>query len=159
LLSPWEVLLFAFFIGVVAGLRSLTAPAAIAWAAHAGWIHLHGSKFAFMGSTPALGIFLVLALVELVADKLPNTPSRTAPPGLIARMVFGGLCGSCLAVAGSQPVIVGTLFGLMGGIAGAFGGYQIRTRLVKVLKAPDFVVAVAEDVVAIAAGLFVSSRF
>jgi uncharacterized membrane protein len=112
-----------------------------------------------MGSTGAVVIFILLALVELVADKLPNTPSRTAPPGLIARMMLGGLCGACLAVAGSQSAVIGALLGLVGGVAGAFGGYQARTRLVKMFKVPDFVVAVAEDVVAIAAGLFLSSRF
>jgi len=158
-MNPSEVLLLAFLVGVVAGLRSLTAPAAVAWAAHAGWLNLHGSRLSFMGSTGAVVIFVLLALVELVADKLPNTPSRTAPPGLIARMMLGGLCGACFAVAGSQSAVIGALLGLVGGVAGAFGGYQARTRLVKMFKVPDFVVAVAEDVVAIAAGLFLSSRF
>jgi len=158
-MSPSEVLLFAFLIGVVAGLRSLTAPAAVAWAAHAGWLNLHGSRLSFMGSTAAMVIFVLLALVELVADKLPNTPSRTAPLGLIARMVLGGLCGACLAVAGSQSAVIGAFLGFIGGVAGAFGGYQARTGLVKMLKVPDFAVAVAEDVVAIAAGLFLCSRF
>ena len=37
-MAPSEVLLLAFLIGVVCGLRSLTAPAVVAWAAHRGWI-------------------------------------------------------------------------------------------------------------------------
>ena len=86
-------LLLALCIGVVAGLRSLTAPAVVAWAAHLGWINLHGSPLAFMGSPWAVGVFTVLALGELVADLLPSTPARTAPVGLSARIVTGALAG------------------------------------------------------------------
>ena len=93
-------LVLAFGIGVVAGLRSLTAPAVVAWAAHLGWINLHGSAFSFMGSIWPVGIFTILAVVELVADQLPTTPSRTAPIGLSARIVTGALTGACLGVAG-----------------------------------------------------------
>src|SRR5277367_991445 len=127
-MNPSEVMLCAFLIGVVAGLRSLTAPAAVAWAAqhsHHGWLNLHGSPLSFMGSTAAVVIFALLAIGELVADKLPNTPSRTAPPGLIARVVLGGLCGACLAVVGSQSMAIGAVLGIVGGLAGAFGGYQV----------------------------------
>ena len=112
-----------------------------------------------MSAKAAVIIFVVLALAELVSDKLPGTPSRTAPPGLIARVLLGGLCGACLAVAGAQSIVIGALLGIAGGVAGAFGGYQIRTRLVKALKCPDFVIAIAEDAVAIAGGLFIVSRF
>src|SRR5713226_3993606 len=89
-MNPSQVLLLAFLIGVVAGLRSLTAPAAVAWAARRNWINLHNTPLSFMGSTAAVVIFTLLAVVELVADQLPSTPSRTKPPGLIARIVLGG---------------------------------------------------------------------
>ena len=161
-MDPSLVLLLAFLIGVVTGLRSMTAPAAVAFGAHHGWLNLHGSPLSFMGSTAAVIIFILLALGEFVADKLPATPSRTAPVGLIARAVLGGLCGACL-VAGAQSIAyslaIGAVLGAAGGIAGAFAGYQVRTRLVKALKVPDFVIALSEDVVAIAAGLFIVSRF
>src|SRR3981081_4934201 len=84
------VLLLAFVIGIIAGLRSLTAPAVVAWAAQRGWLNLHGTSLSFMGSTAAVAIFTVLAVVELVADQLPCTPARTKPPGLIARILLGG---------------------------------------------------------------------
>jgi len=71
-------ILFAAGIGVVAGLRSLTAPAVVAWAANLGWINLHNSPLAFMGSKWTVVIFTALAVVELVADQLPSTPARTA---------------------------------------------------------------------------------
>lgn len=152
-------LLLAFAIGVVAGLRSLTAPAVVAWAAHLGWINLHNSPLAFMGSKWSVGIFTILALVELVADQLPNTPARTAPVGLSARIVTGALCGACLAVAGGAALAVGALAGAIGGVAGAFAGYHTRVGLVRSLRVPDIAIAIPEDIVAIGLGLFLVSRF
>jgi uncharacterized membrane protein len=149
----------AFGIGAVAGLRSFTAPAVVAWAAHLGWINLHGSAFSFMGSVWAVAIFTVLALVELIADQLPKTPARTAAVGLSARLATGALTGACLAIAGGAVLWVGAIAGALGGIAGAFGGYHTRVGLVRVLRLPDFAVAIPEDVIAIGFGLFLTSRF
>ncbi len=158
-MAPSQVLLLAFLIGVVAGLRSLTAPAVVAWAAHRNWLNLHNTPFSFMASTAAVVIFTLLAVVELVADKLPFTPSRLKPPGLIARIVLGGLSGAGVAVSGAQSTVLGAFSGVVGGIAGAFAGYEVRTRLVKALKVPDLIIALLEDAVTIGGGLFIVSRF
>lgn len=152
-------LLLAFGIGLVAGLRSLTAPAVVAWAAHLGLINLHGSPLAFMGSVGAAAIFTILALVELVSDKLPRTPSRTAPVGLSARIVTGALTGACLAIAAGAGLWPGALAGAVGGIAGAFGGYHARVGLVRMLLLPDIAIAIPEDLVAIGLGALLVSRF
>jgi uncharacterized membrane protein len=152
-------LLLALCIGIVAGLRSLSAPAVVAWAAHLGWINLHSSRLAFMGTKWAVGIFTVLALVELIADQLPGTPARTAAVGLSARIVTGALSGACLAVAGGATPWLGAAAGAVGAIAGAFGGYNARVGLVRALRVPDFVIATAEDLVAIGLGVFLVSRF
>jgi len=151
-------LVFAFLIGFFAGLRSLTAPAATAWAVHLGWLKLQG-PLALMGSIPSVAIFSLLAVVELVADKLPKTPSRTAPPGLIARIIMGGLTGACVAVGGGKGTLSGAVLGIVGGVVGCFGGYEARTGLVKALHTPDISVALVEDLVAIAGSLWVVSRF
>ena len=82
------MLLSAFLIGLFAGLRSLTPPAAVAWAVHLDWLKL-ARPLSLIGSLPAVIILSVLAITELIFDKLPNTPNRTAPPGLIARIVTG----------------------------------------------------------------------
>ena len=82
---------FALGIGIVAGLRSLLAPAIVAWAAHFDLLNLHGSALSFMGSRAVVAIFSLLAIGELVADKLPNTPKRTALGPLLARILLGGL--------------------------------------------------------------------
>lgn len=158
-MSASLVLVLAFLIGVLAGLRSLTAPAVVAFAARQSWMNLHNTPLSFMGSTTAFAIFALLALSELVADKLPSAPSRTAPLGLGARIVTGGLCGACVALAGSQSLILGGVLGIVGGLAGTYAGYWARTGLVKALKVPDFVIAVVEDVIAIGGSLLIVSRF
>jgi uncharacterized membrane protein len=156
-LPALHLLLLAFAIGFVSGLRSFTPAAVVCWAARLGAPSLRATPLAFLGSLVAVAIFTLLALAELVADKLPKTPSRTAAMGLSARFLLGGLCGAALALASSQSVgwIVAALLGAVGGIAGAFAGYQVRTRLVKAFNVPDFVVAVAEDLAAIAAAILI----
>ena len=151
-------LVFAFLIGFFAGLRALTPPAAVAWAVHLGWLKL-ARPLSLIGSIPALIILSVLAITEIIVDKLPNTPNRTAPLGLIARIVTGGLTGACVAIGGGQSAFVGGGLGAIGGICGCFAGYHVRARLVKSLRLPDFNVALIEDLIAIGGSLFIVSRF
>ena len=150
-------LLLAFLIGFFAGLRSLTAPAATAWAVYLGWLRLE-RPLALIGSLASVVIFTALAIAELVADKLPQTPSRTAPSGLIARIVTGGLTGACIAVGGGHGALAGAIFGAVGGVAGCFGGYHARARFVKALDTRDLYIALIEDLVAIAGSLLVVSQ-
>ncbi len=158
-MNPYQVLLLAFLIGATAGLRTFTAPTVVAWAAHRYWLNVDNTLFAFMGSTTAVAVFTVLALGELIVDKLPSTPSRTKLPGLTGRSVLGGLSGAAIAAAGSQSMVLGAVLGVIGGITGAFAGYEVRTRLVRALKIPDFVIALLEDTVAIVGGLLIVSCF
>ena len=152
-------LCLTFGIGFVAGLRAMTAPAVVAWAAHLGWINLSGTPLSFMGSVWAVVIFTIGALGEYVADQLPTTPPRTAPIGLGARLVTGLLTGACLGTAAGLSPWVGAIVGAIGAVAGAFGGYHARVGLVRGLKVPDIAVAVPEDLIAIGLGLFFVSRF
>jgi uncharacterized membrane protein len=154
----FPVLLLCFLIGCVAGLRSMMAPAIICAAAYLRWIHLDGTPLSWMNTMVALSLLTLFAIGELIVDKLPQTPARTAPTGLIARAVTGALSGAALAVSGGKALAVGAALGALGGIAGAFGGYYIRQGLVVQTKLPDFVVAVVEDLLAISGGLFIVSR-
>jgi uncharacterized membrane protein len=158
-MSTSTVLALAFAIGVINGLRSMTPPAVVSWAAHWKWLDLQHSQLAFLGSTAAVYILTAGAIVELIVDKLPKTPRRTEPLGLIARFALGGLSGAALCAAANQSVVLGAVLGGVGGVAGGFGGYEVRTRLVKALKIPDTVVALLEDAIAIGGGFFLVSRF
>ena len=149
-------LLFAFLIGLLAGLRSLTPPAAVAWAVYLGWLKL-ARPLSLIGSLPAVIILSLLAIGEIIVDKLPSTPNRTAPPGLIARIVTGGFAGAYVSLADGQSALFGAVLGLIGGIVGCFAGYQARVRLVRSLRVPDFYVALIEDLVAIGGSLLIVS--
>lgn len=155
-----HIFVFAVGIGIVAGLRSMTAPAAVSWAAYLGWLNLEGSQLAFMGSIGAVAIFSLLAIGELIVDLLPMTPRRTAPVPLVARILMGGLCGACLCGShpNQSPLITGASLGAIGAIIGAFAGYEIRRRLVRSLNVKDIFVALPEDLVAIGLALFLVSR-
>jgi len=152
-------LLFALLLGVFVGLRCLTPPAVVCWAACLGWIDLSHSTLHLLATRPAVALFTFAALAELIADKLPSSPNRTAPLGLGARIAFGLLCGAVIATAGHQIVWLGALLGLCGSMAGCFGGIQARVRSVRALKCPDFVIALLEDAIAIGGALFVVTRF
>jgi len=145
-------------IGVVAGLRSLMAPAAVGWAAHLGWLHVQGTSLGFVGSKSFVVVLSLLAIGELIGDKLPTVPRRTALAPLLARLVTGGLSGACLCASANQSLGMGTVLGAIGAVIGAFGGYQIRKRLVTRLNIPDLFVALLEDLVAISLALFLVSR-
>jgi uncharacterized membrane protein len=153
-----HVLALAFGIGIVAGLRSMTAPAITAWAAKLGWLNLHDSFLSFMGSTPAVAILSVFAIGELIADKLPQMGKRTALVPLIARVITGALCGACLCVSTRNPIVAGVVSGAFGGIVGAFAGYELRRRLVYTFSVRDIAIALPEDLIAICLALFVVSR-
>jgi uncharacterized membrane protein len=159
LMSPTYILVLAFLIGVISGLRSFTGPATVSWGLHLGWLSVGSNRLAFMGSIAAVITFSLLAFAELVVDKLPSTPSRTSARGLIGRFILGGFAGAILATAGGESLAIGAVLGGIGGIAGAFAGFQVRTGLVKALKCPDFVIAILEDAVAICGGFFIASRF
>jgi uncharacterized membrane protein len=151
----FPALLHTFLIGFVAGLRSMTAPAVVSWAAYLGWLDLSNTIFAFLGYSATPYILTVFALGELVVDKLPTTPSRKAPPGFIARIVLGSLSGCALAMGLGQSGVIGGVLGAAGAVAGTLGGYEARTRLVNAVGMP-LVIALAEDAVAIAVGLIVT---
>jgi uncharacterized membrane protein len=150
------ILLYAFLLGFVCGLRSMTAPAVVAWGAHLGWLHLQGSLLAFLANKISLVIFSLFALFELIADKLPFIPPRTQAGPLIVRILFGAMCGAALCFSSSGPPILGALSGGLGGIVGAFAGYAYRRRFS--LTVPDLLLALLEDLVAVGGGLLLVSH-
>ena len=152
------LLLFCLLLGCLTGLRSLTAPAAVCWAAHLGWLNFAGTKLAFIDRPVTLVVLTLLAVVELIADKLPKTPARTAPPGLIARIVFACLCDVALATSAGGNLLVAAIVAVVGALIGTFVGYKTRHTLVLRARLPDFAVALAEDLIAVAGCLLIVSH-
>jgi len=150
-------LILAFFIGVIGGLRAMTAPAAVSWAARLGWLHLESTWLAFLGFVATPYVFSALAIGELITDQLPSTPSRKVPVQFGTRIFVGALCGAALGAA-SDALIGGLLAGVLGAIAGTLGGYEFRSRVVKAIGGNDLPIALLEDAIAIGGAFLVVSR-
>ncbi|GFG68234.1 membrane protein [Mycobacterium kubicae] len=145
------VLLLALLLGVVAGLRSLTAPAVVAWAAFLSWINLHGTWASWVGNIVTVVILSLLAVAELVNDKLPKTPPRTAPPVFAVRLILGGFAGAVIGTAWGYKW-GGLGAGVVGAVLGTLGGFQARRRLVAANGGRDLPIALLEDSVAVLGG-------
>lgn len=147
--------LFALLIGVVAGLRAMTAPAAVAWGAHLGLIPLGGTPLAWLGGTIATWTFTALAVLELVGDQLPKTPSRKVPVAFGTRILSGAFCGAAVCIA-SDAWIAGAVLGAIGAVVGTLGGADVRGRLAKAFGR-DLPAGLLEDVVAVGGAALVVS--
>jgi uncharacterized membrane protein len=150
-MTHFYVLLLALGIGVVAGLRSFTAPAVVSWAATLHWINLNGTWASWVGNLITAIVFTVLAVGELFLDQQPKTPPRTAPPSFIARIIAGGFAG---AVIGTAWAVTWSALGagVVGAVLGTLGGYQARARLATSFGR-DLPAALLEDVVAVGGGI------
>jgi uncharacterized membrane protein len=140
-------------LGVATGSRSSFGPAALVLSSRSGWASDRRAKAAFA----------VAAAAEVVIDKLPATPSRLQPRGLIARAVSGAASGALLTHSDDQadrmtPLIaagVGSLAALAGAVLGASGRRLLARR-----TGHDLTGAMVEDLVASAlAVMAVNSPF
>jgi uncharacterized membrane protein len=145
------LLALAFLIGVIAGLRTMTAPAAVAWAASLGWMDVSHTPLAFMGYRWTPWLLTLLAVVELVGDQLPAAPSRKIPMQFGARVASGALCGATLGAPGGA-LVEGLVVGVVGAVVGTLGGATVRARLASSFG-KDLPAALIEDVVAIGGAL------
>ena len=146
-----SIYLAALLIGIVAGLRAMTAPAAVSWGALLGWLPVSETWAAFMGFRFTPWIFSVLALVEFVTDQLPSTPSRKVPQQFGARVISGAFCGAVIGAAGGATISCAGA-GVIGAFLGTMGGAEARGRLAAMFG-NDRPAALIEDAVAILLGL------
>jgi uncharacterized membrane protein len=136
-------------LGLTTGLRSMTPMALICWYAYLGYLPVDGTWAAWTAHFWVAVALTVLAVGELIADKLPKTPNRTSPGPLLWRLILAGAAGSIAASAMDGPGLEGVLLGVLGALLGAFGGYMLRRDLVEKMDCKDWHVAVAEDLVTI----------
>jgi uncharacterized membrane protein len=144
----------SFLIGVFCGLRAGTPSAVISWLRPQRWTRFP-APFSLPASPRGRLISTAGAGIELVGDKLPNTPSRTEPAGVGARLIAGALTGACVAPEGQT--LPGALAGALGALAGTFGGHKLRITLPNALGVSDLPIALLEDAVAIGGSLAVTS--
>ncbi len=156
--SIWPVLLVAFCLGGLTGLRSFTPITVLVWVLHLHQVMILGSSFYFLHKLAPVIILTILALGELIADKLPFMPSRLSPPGLIGRIVMGALCGIVAGQAWGASWQTSAAAGILGALIGAVAGYEVRKGWVHALHWHDLPVALIEDAVAIGGSILVVSR-
>lgn len=115
-------------LGVVTGMRSMTAIAVLCWAAWLGDIPEHGWGIWIAYLVSAI-FFSACATGEYVADTLPRTPNRTDHGPAIARVVIGALVGALTATAIHEPLAGGIIFGGIGALIGTWGSFWVRMSL------------------------------
>jgi uncharacterized membrane protein len=150
------VLLLALLIGVVAGLRAMTAPTAVAWASMLRWINMDGTWASWVSHPATVAILTILAIVELAVDKHPRTPSRTTVAAFAARISLGAFAGAVIGTAwGYTWSALGA--GIVGAVLGTMGGYQARVRVVAAHEGHDLPIALLEDAVAVLGGFAIAA--
>jgi uncharacterized membrane protein len=132
-------------LGVVTGMRTMTAMAVLCWFAYKGDLSLDDTWASWAAKLGTAILFTVLALGEYFVDKLPKTPNRTAPALLLSRVVVGGLVGAIVAAGLDGSEFEGVILAVGGALIGAFGGFLIRRELVLRTGGKDWPVALAED--------------
>lgn len=147
------VLIWCLGIGIVAGLRSMTAPAVVSWAGFVGWLSVAVGPFWWVASLPAVVILTPWALFELVIDKTSKIGNRTGSVGLIFRIVTSSFAGAVISNSAGAGAAIGAITGLVGGMIGTYGGYFLRRACVQKTAISDLPVAIAEDLVAIGLGV------
>jgi uncharacterized membrane protein len=145
-------------IGAIAGLRSMTAPALVAVAINQHRLDAPSGKLGFLKSKKAASILTVLAIGELIADKLPFTPDRTKPAGLATRIASGALAASALCASRRRSITTGAIIGGLGAVAGTFLGYSARQQVNERLHVRDAVPALVEDAIAVGGGALLVAR-
>jgi uncharacterized membrane protein len=151
-------------LGIATGMRSQIGLAALAVAVQqrgkrrgkkAGVSRLVQTELL---ANPAVRKSLVAtAASELVADKLPSTPSRLNRGPLLARLALGGLAGGVIGWSddrGLRRTVAGAVLGVAGAGLGAYGGHHVRALLDSRTNVADRYWAIAEDVTAISLAAF-----
>ena len=154
-----KCILKAFEIGMIAGMRTMTAPALVSYKlAQMRPVPLTNSKLSFLTSSTTTNVLTVLAVGELIADKMPGTPDRIGQPQVWGRIGSGALSAAALTEADGESAPIGAVIGALGAVAGAFAFFHLRKWLTYEQGLPDPVVALAEDALAIGAGWWIVNQ-
>lgn len=146
-------------LAAISGLRLTSGPALLSRAASRDGISLAGTPFGFLGSRKVSTALQLMLLGELIGDKIPGAPSRTALKPLLGRAVSGAFVGAVLFASEDaseeRPLAARALIGAGSAVVAAFAGERLRAAVVERTGVPDPLVGVAEDAVVLATG----SRF
>lgn len=142
-------------LGTVSGMRSMAAPAIVSRLAHTGMLPLQDSQIKFLGHRNSVKTMAVMAVGEMIADKLPFIPKRTSIFPLLTRAASGALSGTAFARAKKRSTIVGALIGSLAAVGASYGAYKLRKSIGEKTSVPDSIIAVAEDALVAGCGFLV----
>ena len=142
-------------LGVVAGMRSMAAPAILGRLSRTRCLK-EGCATTFEKPVIAHSL-LALAIGEFVFDKLPFMPKRTQTGSLIARMASGAICSALFCSALKRSPVMGAFAGASAALGGTYAFYELRRAATEELGMPGFAVALAEDAVAAGLGFMVAN--
>ncbi|MDB5111895.1 MAG: putative rane protein [Mucilaginibacter sp.] len=146
----WQVL----GLGVLAGMRSTSAPVITSHIlSHHHSKNLEQSPLNFMQSVNVSKVLKVVALSELVLDKLPSAPNRIKPAVITSRCLSGALAGASIFKASGGKVLTGAVLGAVAAFASTYGSYYLRKSTVKKTKLFDPIIGAIEDALVIGAGV------
>lgn len=149
--SDFDTYVKAASLGAVAGLRALTAPALFGYFASSG--NNENLKNNVLASPKVSATVGLLAVGELVSDKLPFTPNRTEIPGLTARIVSGAFVGGSICARRKKSVLTGAIIGAVSAVAAAYAGQNIRRIISEESGVPSAAIGAVEDAIAIGIGI------
>ena len=157
-MNDLQVLSGSALIGAVAGMRSMSAPAVLAQLAKTGSLaHVTGKMSVVRHAS--FGIAApILAVGEMIADKLPFTPNRTSLGPLLGRALIGGFSGAVVCSAKRRSAVVGAFIGAIAAVSMAYGAFQLRKKAGSMSHLPDPVIALAEDAIVATLGASLASR-
>lgn len=132
-------------LGVVAGMRSMAAPAILGRLGRNGCLK-QGCAAGFEKPVVANSL-LALAIGEFISDKLPFMPKRTQTGSLIARILSGAICGATFSSALKRSSFVGAVAGASAALGATYAFYELRHAASEQLGLPDPAVALLEDAI------------
>jgi uncharacterized membrane protein len=150
-ISTRQVIGRALLVGIAAGLRSMTPLGTLAAERNDASLRGGWKNWPIL-SSPAGRVMLQASTVgEMVGDKMPFTPPRTDPGPIAGRMIFGAIAGTAIGTLGDGPAVKASALaaGVVGSLAGSYGGYAYRRGVTKATGLPDLPVALVEDIAAV----------
>ncbi len=146
----------AALAGAISGMRSMSSPALISQLARSGVLPV-GSHLGFLAKSGTSTTTAILAVGEIIADKLPSIPSRTAAGPLAVRALTGGFAGATISSGKKRSWQIGALLGVAGAIGATYAAYHLRKQASEELHLPDTAVALVEDLLVVGTGLLITS--
>ncbi len=145
-----QSLFAAAAFGALSGGRSAVGPALLALENGQRKGRFRGKRIRRVASA-----LQAVAAAELVADKLPFTPSRTRAVSLVARATSGGIVGAALS---PRVRLAGAAVGASAAVAATFLLHRLRAGLTGRLRLPNVIAGALEDLMVIGLGSRLASR-